>query len=70
MLDGRAGLMTDDYAIADVLRRAKVPALIVVANKMDDPASAAPPRSSTRSAWASPCSCPPSTASAPATCST
>ena len=40
ILDGRAGPLTDDYAIADVLRRAKVP-VIVVANKMDDPASTA-----------------------------
>ena len=40
ILDGRAGPLTDDYAIADVLRRAKAP-VIVVANKMDDPASTA-----------------------------
>ena len=40
VLDGRAGPLTDDYAIADVLRRAKAP-VIVVANKMDDPASTA-----------------------------
>ncbi|HEX5641996.1 MAG TPA: ribosome biogenesis GTPase Der [Thermoleophilia bacterium] len=40
VLDGRYGPLTDDYAIADVLRRAKAP-VIVVANKMDDPASTA-----------------------------
>jgi GTP-binding protein len=40
ILDGRAGPLTDDYAIADVLRRSKAP-VIVVANKMDDPASTA-----------------------------
>ena len=40
VLDGRAGPLTDDYAIADVLRRARAP-VIVVANKMDDPASTA-----------------------------
>ncbi len=40
VLDGRAGPLADDYAIADVLRRAKAP-VIVVANKMDDPASTA-----------------------------
>lgn len=40
VLDGRAGPLTDDYAIADVLRRDKAP-VIVVANKMDDPASTA-----------------------------
>ncbi len=40
VLDGRAGPLTDDYAIADVLRRAKAP-VVVVANKMDDPASTA-----------------------------
>jgi GTP-binding protein len=40
ILDGRSGPLTDDYAIADVLRRAKAP-VIVVANKMDDPTSTA-----------------------------
>ena len=40
VLDGRSGPLTDDYAIADVLRRAKAP-VVVVANKMDDPASTA-----------------------------
>ena len=40
VLDGRAGPLTDDYAIAEVLRRAKAP-VIVVANKMDDPTSTA-----------------------------
>ena len=43
ILDGRAGPLTDDYAIADVLRRAKAP-VVVVANKMDDPASTATAR--------------------------
>ena len=36
MLDGRAGPLADDYVIAEVLRRAKVP-VVVVANKVDDP---------------------------------
>jgi GTPase len=40
ILDGRAGPLTDDYAIADVLRRAKLP-VVVAANKMDDPSSTA-----------------------------
>jgi GTP-binding protein len=40
VLDGRTGPLADDYGIADVLRRARVPVL-VVANKMDDPASTA-----------------------------
>jgi GTPase len=40
VLDGRAGPLADDYGIADVLRRADVP-VVVVANKMDDPASTA-----------------------------
>jgi GTP-binding protein len=40
VLDGRAGPLADDYAIADVLRRADVP-VVVVANKMDDPSSTA-----------------------------
>ena len=40
VLDGRTGPLADDFGIADVLRRAKVP-VIVVANKMDDPASTA-----------------------------
>ena len=40
VLDGRTGPLADDYAIADVLRRGKVP-VIVVANKMDDPSSTA-----------------------------
>jgi len=38
VLDGRAGPLTDDYGIADVLRRARVP-VVVVANKVDDPAA-------------------------------
>jgi GTPase len=38
VLDGRTGPLADDYGIADVLRRAKSP-VVVVANKMDDPAS-------------------------------
>src|SRR5512139_421322 len=40
VLDGRTGPLADDFGIADVLRRAKVP-VVVVANKMDDPASTA-----------------------------
>ena len=40
VLDGRSGPLADDHGIADVLRRARVP-VIVVANKMDDPASTA-----------------------------
>ena len=43
VLDGRNGPLSDDYGIADVLRRAKVP-VIVVANKMDDPSSSATAR--------------------------
>ena len=38
VLDGRAGPLADDYGIAEVLRRAKVP-VVVVANKVDDPAA-------------------------------
>ena len=40
VLDGRNGPLADDFGIADVLRRADVP-VIVVANKMDDPSSTA-----------------------------
>ncbi|NLE21597.1 MAG: ribosome biogenesis GTPase Der [Actinobacteria bacterium] len=40
VLDGRSGPLADDHGIADVLRRARVP-VVVVANKMDDPASTA-----------------------------
>ena len=40
VLDGRTGPLADDYGIADVLRRTDVP-VVVVANKMDDPASTA-----------------------------
>jgi GTPase len=40
VLDGRVGPLADDHGIADVLRRARVP-VVVVANKMDDPASTA-----------------------------
>jgi GTP-binding protein len=36
VLDGRAGPLADDHVIADALRRARVPVLLV-ANKMDDP---------------------------------
>jgi len=36
VVDGRAGPLPDDYEIADVLRRAKLPTLLV-ANKVDDP---------------------------------
>jgi GTPase len=40
VLDGRTGPLADDFGIADVLRRAKVP-VVVVANKMDDPSATA-----------------------------
>lgn len=40
VLDGRSGPLADDHVIADALRRARVPVL-VVANKMDDPSSTA-----------------------------
>ncbi len=40
VLDGRTGPLADDFGIADVLRRTDVP-VVVVANKMDDPASTA-----------------------------
>jgi GTP-binding protein len=40
VLDGRTGPLADDHGIADVLRRARVP-VVVVANKMDDPSSTA-----------------------------
>jgi GTP-binding protein len=43
VLDGRTGPLADDYGIADVLRRAKVP-VVVVANKMDDPSNPATAR--------------------------
>jgi GTP-binding protein len=38
VLDGRAGPLADDYGIAEALRRAQVP-VVVVANKIDDPAA-------------------------------
>lgn len=38
VLDGRAGPLADDYGIAEALRRAKAP-VVVVANKVDDPAA-------------------------------
>ncbi len=38
VLDGRAGPLADDHGIAEVLRRSKVP-VVVVANKVDDPAA-------------------------------
>ncbi len=43
VVDGRTGPLADDHGIADVLRRARVP-VVLVANKVDDPAvtSAAP----------------------------
>jgi GTP-binding protein len=41
VVDGRAGPLADDYEIAAVLRRARVP-LILIANKIDDPASVGP----------------------------
>jgi GTP-binding protein len=40
VLDGRTGPLADDFGIADVLRRARVP-VVIVANKMDDPSSTA-----------------------------
>jgi len=40
VLDGRTGPLADDHAIADVLRRSRVP-VVVAANKMDDPSSTA-----------------------------
>jgi GTP-binding protein len=36
VVDGRAGPLSGDYEIADVLRRARIPTLLV-ANKVDDP---------------------------------
>ncbi len=42
VVDGRAGPLADDYEIAAVLRRAKVP-VVLVANKIDDPAAAPAP---------------------------
>jgi GTPase len=38
VVDGRAGAVADDHEIADVLRRARVP-VILLANKLDDPAA-------------------------------
>jgi len=38
VVDGRSGTLADDHAIADALRRARVP-VVLVANKVDDPAS-------------------------------
>ena len=38
VVDGRAGAVADDHEIAQVLRRARVP-VIVLANKLDDPAA-------------------------------
>ncbi len=38
VVDGRAGPLTDDFEIADVLRRRGVP-VVLVANKLDDPAA-------------------------------
>jgi GTPase len=40
IVDGRSGPVADDFEIAQVLRRAKVPVLLV-ANKIDDPAAVA-----------------------------
>ena len=37
VVDGRAGAVADDHEIAQVLRRARVP-VILLANKLDDPA--------------------------------
>jgi len=42
VVDGRAGLVADDHEIAAVLRRARAPVLLV-ANKIDDPARVALP---------------------------
>ncbi len=42
VLDGRAGVLADDFEIAEVLRRARVP-VILVANKIDDPSVASVP---------------------------
>jgi len=42
VVDGRVGALGDDYEIARVLRRAGVPVLLV-ANKLDDPAAAPAP---------------------------
>ena len=36
VVDGRVGPLPGDYEIADVLRRAKIPT-VLVANKVDDP---------------------------------
>ena len=43
VVDGRAGPLADDFEIAEVLRRRRIP-VVLVANKIDDPAavSAAP----------------------------
>ncbi len=38
VVDGRAGPLADDFEIADVLRRRRVPVLLV-ANKLDDPSA-------------------------------
>ena len=67
VLDGRTGPLADDYGIADVLRRAKAP-VIVVANKMDDPASTVTAREIYALGLGEPCSCPPCTARAAASC--
>lgn len=40
VVDGRAGPVADDFEIADVLRRAKTP-VVLVANKIDDPSAVA-----------------------------
>ena len=42
LVDGRVGPLGDDFAIADEVRRQRVPCLLV-ANKLDDPAVAAAP---------------------------
>ncbi len=38
VVDGRAGPLADDFEIAEVLRRRRVP-VVLVANKLDDPAA-------------------------------
>lgn len=42
LVDGRAGPLADDHGIADVLRRSRVP-VVVVANKIDDPSGVVAP---------------------------
>ena len=53
LVDARAGLTPGDAELADILRRARQPVLLV-ANKLDDPARPSSATSSRRSASASP----------------